>query len=48
MGTSQPHIAKIEAGIVEMQLTTARNLAKVLGVSLDEIAQLVDRAQAPK
>lgn len=36
IGTSQPHIARIESG-QDMLLDTARRLANALGVSLQEI-----------
>lgn len=37
VGTSQPHIAKIEAGRVELRLSTAAKLASILEVSIDQI-----------
>jgi DNA-binding XRE family transcriptional regulator len=37
IGTSQPHIARIENGRVKVLLATANQLAKALGASLDQI-----------
>lgn len=37
IGTSQPHIARIENGRDNVLLATANQLAKALGVSLEEI-----------
>lgn len=37
IGTSQPHIARIENGRDNVLLATANQLAKALGVTLDEI-----------
>jgi len=37
IGTSQPHIARIENGRDNVLLATANQLAQALGVSLDEI-----------
>lgn len=39
-GLSQPHLAKIEAGKLSIQLATAVRLADALGVSLDELRPL--------
>ena len=46
IGTSQPHIAKIEAGKVELQFGTASRLADALGVKLDELRPLIESAIA--
>lgn len=46
IGTSQPHIAKIESGRgSNLMLDTAARLARALGVSLDEVWALVERAR---
>ena len=37
VGTSQPHIAKIESRKVSVYLATAAKIADVLGLSLDEV-----------
>lgn len=37
IGTSQPHIARIEKGRDNVLLATANQLARALGVTLDEI-----------
>lgn len=37
IGTSQPHIARIENGRDNVLLSTANELARALGVTLDEI-----------
>ncbi|MBU9598149.1 helix-turn-helix transcriptional regulator [Burkholderia multivorans] len=42
-GLSQPHLAKIEAGKLSIQLATAVRLADALGVSLDELRPLVEQ-----
>lgn len=42
IGTSQSHIAKIEAGSVNIYLDTAAKLAKALAISLDELQSLID------
>ncbi len=39
VGTSQSHIAKMEAGTVRVYLETADRVAKALGVSIDELNQ---------
>lgn len=44
IGTSQPHIARIERGSAEPTLDTCRRLARALGVDLNTI----DRALAPE
>lgn len=41
VGTSQPHIAKIEAGAFRIYLDTAIRLADALNVSLDELRPLI-------
>lgn len=40
-GTSQPHIAKIEAKKVRVLLVTAAKIADALGVSLDDIREML-------
>ena len=42
VGTSQSHIAKIEAGTVNVYWDTGVRLATALGVSLDELGRLMD------
>jgi len=44
LGTSQPHVAKIEAGKVKIQFTTAMQLADALGITLDELRPLIEQA----
>jgi transcriptional regulator with XRE-family HTH domain len=44
LGTSQPHIAKIEAGKVKIQFATAVQLADALGITLDELRPLIEQA----
>jgi ribosome-binding protein aMBF1 (putative translation factor) len=46
LGTSQPHIAKIEAGKVKIQFATAVQLADALGITLDELRPLIEQAVA--
>jgi transcriptional regulator with XRE-family HTH domain len=47
IGTSQPHIARIESGRgSNLMLDTAARLASALGVSIDEIWSLMERARA--
>lgn len=41
MGTSQPHIARIENGTAQIMFDTAAKLASALGVSLDELSELL-------
>lgn len=46
IGTSQPHIAKIESGRgSNLMLETAARLAGALGVSLDEVWTRVEQAR---
>lgn len=45
MGTSQSHIAKIEAGQVRLYLDTAERLARTLGVTIDRLNVLVARPE---
>ncbi|MGN6082181.1 helix-turn-helix domain-containing protein [Trinickia sp.] len=51
-GLTQPHIAKIEARKLAIQLATARKIAAALSISIDELAPLVlppeATDQAPK
>jgi transcriptional regulator with XRE-family HTH domain len=44
LGTSQSHIAKIEAGKVRMQFATAALLADALSMSLDALRPLIERS----
>ncbi|AZR94578.1 hypothetical protein BBB39_12920 [Bordetella trematum] len=46
IGTSQSHIAKIEAGQVRIYLDTANRLAVALSVSLDKLNALLDSTSA--
>lgn len=39
VGTSQSHVARIEAGSEDIRLSTLRKLAKVLNTSVGEIAE---------
>jgi ribosome-binding protein aMBF1 (putative translation factor) len=41
--TSQPHVARIESGRQEPNLSTLRKLTRVLGVSLDDLISAIDR-----
>lgn len=45
VGTSQPHIAKIEAGKGDVLLETASRIADVLGVSIDHLRTLLSNKQ---
>ncbi|MGV3679659.1 MAG: helix-turn-helix transcriptional regulator [Acidovorax sp.] len=45
IGTSQPHIANIEAGKIDPQFQTVTRLADALGVTLDEIRPLIETAK---
>lgn len=40
-GMTQPHIAKIEARKLGIQLVTARKMALALNTSIDQLAELV-------
>mgnify|MGYP003381610528 CR=1 FL=1 len=39
--TSQPHIARLELGRVDPQLSTVRKIAKALGVTTDTLTQAI-------
>jgi DNA-binding XRE family transcriptional regulator len=41
--TSQPHVARIESGRQEPNLSTLRKLARVMGVSIDDLISAIDR-----
>ena len=41
IGTSQPHIAKIEAGKVQLEFATASKIADALSITLDELRLLL-------
>ncbi|WP_162878183.1 helix-turn-helix transcriptional regulator [Trinickia diaoshuihuensis] len=41
IGTSQSHIAKIEAGKVQIQFSTAMQLADALNITLDSLRALI-------
>jgi len=45
LGTSQPHIANLEAGKIEPQFETVARLADALGISLDAIRPLIESAR---
>lgn len=45
VGTSQPRIARIEAGREDIGLDVARRLSKALGVDMNSIADALDRSQ---
>lgn len=47
LGTSQPHIAKIEAGKTRIYLATAAKLAEALGVALEEVHRCVSTENNP-
>lgn len=42
IGTSQPHIAKIEAGRGQVQWATVTRIADALAVSLDELRPFIE------
>ena len=44
MGTRQSHIAKIEAGKVQIQFATATQLADVLNITLDSLRGLIEQS----
>ncbi|CAM2164870.1 hypothetical protein PSAC2689_130054 [Paraburkholderia sacchari] len=46
IGTSQPHIAKIEAGKVQIQFATAVQLADALNLTLDSLRNLIEQPSA--
>jgi ribosome-binding protein aMBF1 (putative translation factor) len=46
IGTSQPHIAKIEAGALQLFWSTAIKIADALAVSLDELRPLLATSKA--
>lgn len=46
LGTSQSHIAKIEAGLVSIQWETGVRIAGALGITLDELQPLIAFAVA--
>ncbi|MEO6079359.1 MAG: helix-turn-helix transcriptional regulator [Steroidobacteraceae bacterium] len=48
IGTSQPHIARIESGSTNILLATANELARVLEVSLEKINRALGFPQAPR
>lgn len=41
IGTSQSHIAKIEAGLLDVKFSTAAKIADALAVSMDELRPLI-------
>jgi ribosome-binding protein aMBF1 (putative translation factor) len=45
IGTSQPHIARIEMGDEDIRMSTARRLAHALGVSIGEIDAAIGARQ---
>ncbi|MGG1949122.1 helix-turn-helix transcriptional regulator [Trinickia sp. NRRL B-1857] len=44
IGTSQSHIAKIEAGKVQIQFSTATQLADALSITLDSLRGLIEQS----
>lgn len=44
IGTSQSHIAKIEAGKVQIQFSTAMQLADALDMTLDALRGLIEQS----
>lgn len=48
MGTHQSHIAKIEAGSINISFETAVKMADALGISLDDLRKLVEISHKPK
>jgi transcriptional regulator with XRE-family HTH domain len=48
IGSSQPHIARIESGRGELFFDTAGRLADALGVKLDELRPLIDATRAAR
>ena len=44
IGTSQSHIAKIEAGKVRIQLSTATQLGDALNIALDSLRGLIEQS----
>lgn len=42
VGTTQPHLSRIEHGGEKIYLDTAKRLAVALGISLDELAAAID------
>ena len=45
IGTSQPHIANIEAGKIEPSFSTASKIADALGISMNDIRPLIESAR---
>ncbi|NOT15453.1 MAG: helix-turn-helix transcriptional regulator [Methylotenera sp.] len=41
IGTSQSHVAKIEAGLLDVKFSTATKIADALAVSMDELRPLI-------
>jgi ribosome-binding protein aMBF1 (putative translation factor) len=41
IGTSQSHVAKIEAGLLDVKFSTAAKIADALAVSMDELRPLI-------
>lgn len=48
IGTSQPHVAKIEAGSIKIHFDTAIKLADALGITLDDLRKLVEVSRRPE
>lgn len=42
IGTSQPHIAKIEAGNLNLYWATAVRIADALAISMDELREIIE------
>ena len=47
LGTSQPHVARLEAGRSDPQISTVRRLSAVLGISLDECLRAFEPDSRP-
>ena len=46
IGTSQPHVARIEASKGELLFDTASRIADALGVKLDDLRPLIESGRA--
>ncbi len=48
IGTSQPHVAKIEAGLINIKFDTAHKLSGALGISMDDLWRIVEATRKPE
>ena len=48
LGTSQSHVAKIEAGKVTIYFDTAIKLAKALDLTLNDVQKMVEQSKTSK